>query len=81
QSMSRKGTPIDNSPMESFFGCFKSEVIYNPNISIVSRVDSLRATWQYYHYYNNVIIQKRLGYITLAEFKKHELIRIKKEKE
>jgi len=81
QSMSRKGTPIDNSPIESFFGCYKSEVLYNPNISIVSKVDLLRATWQYYHYYNNVRIQKRLGDRTPAEFKKHELIRIKKEKE
>jgi len=81
QSMSRKGTPIDNSPMESFFGCYKSEVLYNPNISIVSKDDLIRETWQYYHYYNNVRIQKRLGYLTPAKFKKHELVRIKKEKE
>ena len=81
QSMSRKGTPIDNSPMESFFGCYKSEVLYNPNISIVSKVDFIRETWKYYDYYNNVRIQKRLGYLTPAEFKKNELIRINKEKE
>lgn len=35
QSMSRKGTPIDNSPMESFFGTFKSELLYNPLIKIL----------------------------------------------
>jgi transposase InsO family protein len=81
QSMSRKGTPIDNSPMESFFGCYKSEVLYNPNISIVSKVDLLRETWKYYDYYNNVRIQKRLGYLTPAEFKEHELVKIEKEKE
>lgn len=81
QSMSRKGTPIDNSPMESFFGCYKSEVLYNPNISIVSKVDFIRETWKYYRYYNNVRIQKRLGYITPAEFKKQEIVRIKKLKE
>lgn len=81
QSMSRKGTPIDNSPMESFFGCYKSEVLYNPNISIVSKSDFIRETWKYYRYYNNVRIQKRLGYITPAEFKKQELSRIKKQKE
>ena len=34
QSMSRKGTPLDNSPMESFFSTLKSEVIYNPLIKI-----------------------------------------------
>lgn len=79
--MSRKGTPIDNSPMESFFGCYKSEVLYNTNIHIVSRVDLIRKTQEYYNYYNNIRIQKRLGYLTPAEFKKNELIRIKKDKE
>ncbi|WP_367179402.1 IS3 family transposase [Clostridium sp.] len=79
--MSRKGTPIDNSPMESFLGCYKSEVLYNTNISILSNEDLVRETWQYYHYYNNVRIQKRLGYLTPAEFKNHEIVRIKKEKE
>ena len=81
QSMSRKGTPIDNSPMESFFGCYKSEALYNPNINIVSKADFIRETWKYYRYYNNVRIQKRLGYITPAEFKKQELVRIKNQKE
>jgi len=80
QSMSRKGTPIDNSPMESFFGSYKSEVLYNPNISIVSKVDLLRETWEFYDYYNNVRIQKRLGFLTPADFKENELIRIKNEK-
>lgn len=78
--MSRKCTPIDNSPMESFFGCYKSEVLYNPNISIVSKVDLLRETWEFYDYYNNVRIQKRLGFLTLANFKENELVRIKNEK-
>jgi putative transposase len=81
QSMSRKGTPIDNSPMESFFGCYKSEVLYNPKIRIVSKDDLLRETWKFYEYYNNARIQKRLGYLTPAKFKQHELLRIKKEKE
>ncbi|WP_375539849.1 IS3 family transposase [Clostridium estertheticum] len=30
----------------------------------------MKETWKYYRYYNNVRIQKRLGYITPAEFKK-----------
>ena len=41
----------------------------------------IRETWKYYNYYNNVRIQKRLGYLTPAEFKKNELIRINKDKE
>lgn len=32
QSMSRKGTPIDNTPTESFFSTLKSELIYNTTI-------------------------------------------------
>ena len=67
--------------MESLFGYYKSEVLYNSNISIVSRVDFIRETWKYYNYYNNVRIQKRLGYLTPAEFKKNELIRINNDKE
>jgi len=55
--------------------------MYNTNIHIVNRVDLIRKTWKYYDYYNNVRIQKRLGYLTPAEFKKNELIRIKKDKE
>ena len=72
-SMSRKGTPIDNSPMESFFGYCRSEVLYNPNISIASKVDLIRETWECYHYYNNVRIQKRLGYLTLAVWNRGEM--------
>ena len=28
-SMSRKGNPIDNAPVESFFSLLKKEVLYN----------------------------------------------------
>jgi len=34
-----KGTFIDNSPMESFFGTLKSELLYNPLISINNDVE------------------------------------------
>jgi len=47
----------------------------------VSKVDLLRETWEFYDYYNNVRIQKRLGYLTPSDFKEHELVRIKNEKE
>ena len=35
RSMSRKGTPIDNSPIESFHASFKREVLYSNNICII----------------------------------------------
>jgi len=79
QSMSRKGTPIDNSPMESFFGTLKSELLYNPLIKILDIDDLIDKTIAYIDYYNNDCIQKKLGYQTPAQFKINEILRLKKE--
>lgn len=76
QSMSRKGTPIDNSPMESFFSTLKSEVIYNPLVKIESYEDLIKELEEYFEYYNNERIQKGLGYLTPKQFKEKELARI-----
>jgi len=72
QSMSRKGTPIDNSPMESFFGTLKSELIYNPMIDI-KNCDIIEEIKKYIDYYNNKRIQKSLGYLTPVQFKQKQL--------
>ena len=79
QSMSRKGTPIDNAPMESFFSTLKSEVIYNPLVKIESYEDLIKEVAEYFEYYNNERIQKKLGYLTPKQFKEKELVRISKE--
>lgn len=79
QSMSRKGTPIDNSPMESFFSTLKSEVIYNPLVKIESYEDLIKELEEYFEYYNNERIQKGLGYLTPRQFKEKELVRISME--
>lgn len=79
QSMSRKGTPIDNSPMESFFSTLKSEVIYNPLVKIESYEDLIEELEEYFEYYNNERIQKGLGYLTPKQFKEKELARISME--
>lgn len=79
QSMSRKGTPIDNSPMESFFSTLKSEVIYNPLVKIESYEDLIKEIKEYIEYYNNERIQKGLGYLTPKQFKEKELARISME--
>lgn len=76
QSMSRKGTPIDNAPMESFFSTLKSEVIYNPLIKIENFEDLIKQIKEYIEYYNNERIQKGLGYLTPREYKEKELARI-----
>lgn len=79
QSMSRKGTPIDNSPMESFFSTLKSEVIYNPLVKIEKYEDLIKELEEYFEYYNNERIQKGLGYLTPKQFKEKELVRISME--
>lgn len=75
QSMSRKGTPIDNSPMESFFGTLKSELLYNPLIDI-KNCDMIEEIKNYIDYYNNKRIQKSLGYLTPMQFKQKQLEKV-----
>ena len=70
QSMSRKGTPIDNAPTESFFSTLKSELIYNKTINIPNDKALIQEIIDYIYYYNNERIQKSLGYLTPMEFKK-----------
>ncbi len=44
-SMSRKGTPIDDSPMESFHGILKKETLYNNNITSLQEYIVLVEDW------------------------------------
>ena len=43
--MSRKGTPIDDSPMESFHGILKKETLYNNNITSLQEYQKLVEDW------------------------------------
>lgn len=44
-SMSRKGTPIDDSPMESWHGILKKETLYNNKISSLQEYQKLVEDW------------------------------------
>jgi putative transposase len=44
-SMSRKGTPIDDSPMESFHSILKKETLYNNNITSLQEYIILVEEW------------------------------------
>ena len=56
--MSRPGTPLDNAPMESFFGVLKNEVFYPRRFDCVSDLEqSIQA---YLHYYNTERVSSRL---------------------
>lgn len=44
-SMSRKGTPIDDSPMESWHGLLKKETLHNNNITSLQEYQRLVEEW------------------------------------
>lgn len=44
-SMSRKGTPIDDSPMESFHGILKKETLYNYDITSLEQYIDIVQDW------------------------------------
>jgi len=51
-SMSRKGTPIDNSPQESFHASLKKETIYNSYYSITSLEEYEKIVLEWIQFYN-----------------------------
>lgn len=60
-SMSRKGTPVDNSPVEAFHSTLKSETFYLDNIYRTTNVCVINIVEDYINYYNNIRIQTKLN--------------------
>lgn len=60
QSMSRKGTCLDNSPMENFFGIMKQEMYYGKIYRSFNELEI--AIKEYIHYYNNKRIKQKLNW-------------------
>jgi len=58
QSMSRKGTCLDNAAMESFFGILKSELLYLQKFNSVQHFH--QELEEYIDYYNNKRIKAQL---------------------
>ena len=56
-SMSRKGTPIDDSPMESWHGILKKETLYNNNITSLEHYIHLVKEWIVF--YNSTRLKNR----------------------
>ena len=56
-SMSRKGTPIDDSPMESWHGILKKETLYNNNITSLEHYIQLVEEW--IAFYNSTRLKNR----------------------
>ena len=70
RSMSRKGTPADNAPIECFYFSLKSETFYlnkelkSSNNIVIDIVENNTEN------YNKVRIQQKLGYLAPIEFRK-----------
>ncbi len=60
QSMSRKGTCLDNSPMENFFGILKQEMYYGKVYKSFNELEI--AIEEYIYYYNNKRIKEKLNW-------------------
>ncbi len=61
-SMSRKGNPYDNAPMESFFRILKAELIYKRNFTTIAQAASSLQSW--FVYYNTRRRHSSLGGIS-----------------
>lgn len=67
QSMSRKGTCLDNAIMENFFGIMKQEMYYR---RIFDSYEELKeAIEKYIEYYNTTRIKAKLGYLSPVEYR------------
>ncbi|WP_277587044.1 IS3 family transposase [Psychrobacillus antarcticus] len=60
-SMSRKGTPADNSPIETFHSTLKSETFYLDGIYRTTNARVIQIVEEYITYYNNIRIQTKLN--------------------
>lgn len=70
QSMSRKGSCIDNSPIESFFGHLKDDIDYKQAKTFKQLSDMIN---KYMHYYNNERYQWELKKMTPVQYRDHLL--------
>lgn len=60
-SMSRKGTPADNAPIESFHASLKSETFYLDGCTRTTTAIVIQTVQDYINYYNNTRIQTKLN--------------------
>ena len=58
-SMSRKGTPIDDSPMESWHGILKKETLYNNDIKNINEYQALVEDWIEFYNTTRIKIRKK----------------------
>ncbi len=69
-SMSRKGTPADNAPIESFHSTLKSETFYLEGITCATTAIVEQTVRDYIHYYNSIRIQTKLNNQSPVEYRR-----------
>ncbi|MFK4568559.1 IS3 family transposase [Enterococcus sp. UD-01] len=69
QSMSRKGTPSDNAPIESFHSSLKSETFYIAKEPIGSNTRVIDIVEKYIYFWNNNRILAKLGYLSPVDYR------------
>lgn len=67
QSMSRKGTCLDNSVMENFFGLLKQEIYYGHTYHSFEELE--RAIRHYITYYNKHRIKAKLEWLSPVDYR------------
>ncbi|MGY3743398.1 IS3 family transposase [Leuconostoc inhae] len=67
QSMSRKSTPIDNAPIESFFHILKANIVHNKQYE--SFHDFKVIVDDFINYYNNHRIKQKLNGLSPVQYR------------
>lgn len=70
RSMSHKGTPADNAPIESFHSCLKVETFYNHKEPIGSNNIVIEMVKNYINFWNNKRIFTKLGNRSPVDYRK-----------
>jgi len=68
-SMSRKGTPADNAPIESFHSTLKSETFYLEDFTCTTTAIVVQIVQNYIYYYNAIRIQTKLNNQSPIEYR------------
>ena len=69
QSMSRKGTCLDNGLMENFFGRLKVEMYYGHEKSFTTTSELMKKVADYIDFYNNDRIKLKLNGLSPVDFR------------
>lgn len=72
-SMSRKGTPADNAPIESFHSALKSETFYRYPELKSSNQTITQTVIKYIKHYNNTRIQAKLGFMSPVQYRESQI--------